>query len=135
MNDDINRHELERVFFRSCLESAPHRKVLPQSAQAPTRPPGGRTQVQLHLLKQRLLHAALDEVNEAGLSKRICGAANQAAELAWETNCPLLVFPCLFEDLAELVRESGQTESPGLVLESNTDGRSAGQNLEMAAFV
>jgi hypothetical protein len=58
------------------------------------------------MLKQRLLHAALEGVNEAGLGKRICGAANQAAELAWNTACPLLVFPCLFEDLAERVLEA-----------------------------
>jgi len=106
MNDAINRHDLERVFFRSNLESAPRPGVLPQSVLVPTRRPGGRTQSQLHMLKQRLLHAALEGVNEAGLGKRICGAANQAAELAWNTACPLLVFPCLFEDLAERVLEA-----------------------------
>ncbi|HEV2692045.1 MAG TPA: hypothetical protein VG347_04045 [Verrucomicrobiae bacterium] len=33
------------------------------------------------------------------------GAASRAAELAWDTSCPLLVFPCLFEDLVQAARE------------------------------
>jgi hypothetical protein len=71
--------------------------------------PDNRTQSQLHQLKQKLLHVALEEANEPGLFKRICGAANQAAEQARRnTFCPLLVFPCLFEDLIRTVGEQFQ---------------------------
>jgi hypothetical protein len=37
--------------------------------------------------------------------KPLCGAANQAAELAWDSPYPLLVFPCLFEELAQALHD------------------------------
>jgi hypothetical protein len=101
---------LERLFSRSCLESSPadvEPKLFSFSAAPRSR---GRTHSQLHQLKRKLLRAALEETPEAGLFKRLCGAANQAAELAWTTPCPLLVFPCLFEELAQVVRERFQPE-------------------------
>jgi hypothetical protein len=108
MNFATQHNYLERVFFRSCLESSP-------ASVAPRRPvfsaasrTGDRVHSRLHQLKQKLLHAALEEAGETGLFKRICGAANQAAELAWDTSCPLLVFPCLFEDLVQSAREQFQ---------------------------
>ncbi len=63
------------------------------------------TRSQLYQLKQKLLHAALEDSIDVALFKLLCGAANQAAEQAWCEACPLLVFPCLFEELADLVRE------------------------------
>jgi hypothetical protein len=70
----------------------------------------GKTQSQLHQLKQKLLHIALKEATEVGLFKQICGVANQAAELAWNAPCPLLVFPSLFEELVQIAREQFQQE-------------------------
>jgi hypothetical protein len=61
--------------------------------------------MELHQLKRRLLLTALEEAPDAILCKRLCGAANQAADLAWSTAHPLLVFPCLFEELANNVRQ------------------------------
>ena len=70
----------------------------------------GRTHSQLHQLKRKLLRAALEETPENGLLKRLCGAANQAVELAWATSYPLLVFPHLFEEMVKAVRERFQQE-------------------------
>ena len=42
--------------------------------------------------------------------KRLCGAANQAAALAWTTSQPLLVYPCLFGEMVKVVREQFQQE-------------------------
>jgi len=69
-----------------------------------------QSQSQLHQLKQKLLHNTLIGTAEVGLFKTICGAANQAAELAWNERHPLLVFPCLFEELVQIAREQFQQE-------------------------
>jgi len=65
---------------------------------------------QLHQLKRKLLRAALEETPETGSFKRLCGAANQAADLAWATANPLLVFPCLLDEMVKTVREGFQQE-------------------------
>ena len=50
----------------------------------------------------------LEQTSETILFKPICGAANQAMDLAWENSCPLLVYPCLFEELVQAIREQWQ---------------------------
>ena len=50
---------------------------------------------------KRLSSAAFPSPVPVGLCQRLCGAANQAAEMVWTVPCPLLVFPCLFEELAQ----------------------------------
>ena len=108
---DPNTPLATRLFFRSCLESSPARvntKVASPSAQ---RNRGDGAHVQLHELKRTMLQAVLEETCDAGLLKRLCGAANQAAELAWATSHPLLVFPCLFEELVQGVRIESQSRS------------------------
>lgn len=98
----------ERIFFRSCLESAPTnlaaRKVSFSIGN------GGNSPPQLHQLKQKLLHSALEKTTDAILSRQLCGIANRAADLAWATACPLLVFPCLFEEMAQVVFAQFQGE-------------------------
>jgi hypothetical protein len=69
-----------------------------------------RTHSQLHQLKRKLLRSALEEAPEAGLFKRLCGIANSCAESAWATSCPLLVFPCLFQEAAREICEQFQEE-------------------------
>src|SRR5258705_13642281 len=69
-----------------------------------------RTQSKLHQLKRKLLRAALEETPENGLFKRLSGAANQAAELAWATSYPLLLFPHLFDEMVKAIREPFQQE-------------------------
>lgn len=113
MNHTAQNNHLERVFSRSCLESsprpaAPHQGVFSSPVYSNSLP-----QSQLHQLKRRMLYVVLEEIKEAGLFKRICGAANQAAEQAWNTSYPLLVFPCLFEDLIQIVREQFQGANHG----------------------
>jgi hypothetical protein len=94
------------LFYRMCLESAPRPDQWHTDPRPPARRPGGRAQSQLYQLKRKLLRIALEEADgEARLFKQICGAANQAAELAWTVSCPLLVFPCLFEELVKVAHE------------------------------
>ena len=69
-----------------------------------------RTHSQLHQLKRKLLRVALEETPETELFKRLCGAANQAAELAWATSNPLLVYPSLFDEMVTAVRDRFQQE-------------------------
>lgn len=110
MNSTAKNNYLERMFYRSCLESSP-RPVAPcYEPFSPAMHSSNRLQSQLYLLKQKLLHISLEEANEVGLFKQICGAANQAAEIAWNGPCPLLVFPCLFEELVQIAREQFQQE-------------------------
>ena len=65
---------------------------------------------QLQQLKRKLLRAALEETPDAALFKRLCGAANDAADCAGATARPLLVFPCLFQELVQDVRQEFRKE-------------------------
>jgi hypothetical protein len=85
---------------RGCLETSITSRSAPPTGwvgQSRVKP------MELHQLKRRLLRAALQETSDVILSKRLCGAANQAADLAWSTANPLLVFPCLFEEMTNKV--------------------------------
>lgn len=53
-------------------------------------------------LKGKLLAARLEEVWDAELNSHLRRAANEAAALAWVTPYPLLVFPVLFDEKANL---------------------------------
>jgi hypothetical protein len=111
MKDTAQMNYRERLFYRSCLESAPRPVPAPPKLSARQHTPGNRQQWQLDQLKRKLLRAALEEsAAEVGLYKRICGVANQAAELAWNQNCPLLILPCLFEELLQVARKQFQQE-------------------------
>lgn len=93
------------LFFRSCLESSPANLEPKLFAPFLARRSGHRTHSHLHRLKRKLVRAALEETPETASFKRLCGAANQAMNLAWATSYPLLVFPCLFDEMVEAVRE------------------------------
>lgn len=97
---------LERLFTRSCLETSAALARMPRLTLIAGTSSRDRTHTQLHQLKRQLLRAALEATPQAGLFKHLCGAANQAAELAWETSQPLLVFPCLFEELIAVARQT-----------------------------
>jgi hypothetical protein len=101
---DPNLTLATRLFFRSCVESSPSSAVSSAGAGSTARRLGNGAHLQLHELKRTMLQSVLDETRDTGLLKRLCGAANEAAELAWATSQPLLVFPCLFEEMAEQVR-------------------------------
>jgi hypothetical protein len=101
---DPNTPLATRLFFRSCLESSPVCVNTKLSSRSAERNRGDGAHVQLHELKRTLLQGVLEETCDAGLLKRLCGAANQAAELAWATSHPLLVFPCLFDELVQRVQ-------------------------------
>jgi hypothetical protein len=90
------------LFWRACLETSVSKGPVSFLARAkPTR----ANSMELHQLKRRLLRAVLEATPDIVLYKRFCAAANQAADLAWSTAHPLLVFPCLFEELAHQVRQ------------------------------
>jgi hypothetical protein len=119
---DPNTPLAMRLFFRSCVESSPN-FVEPKPVLAlPQNRHADGAHVQLHQLKRALLQAVLEETCDAGLLKRLCGAANEAAELAWTTAHPLLVFPCLFEELADRVRTEYRSrpgwtsQAPGMAM-------------------
>jgi len=111
MNDTAQIKYRERLFHRSCLESAPRPVPSPPDLRVRQRVPGNRQQWQLDQLKRKLLRTALEEAAaEIGLFKRICGIANQTAELAWDESFPMLILPCLFEELVQAAREQFQQE-------------------------
>jgi len=110
MSHTARIYYLNQALFRSGLESSPARvEPRPFSTLGAIRP-SNRTHSQLHQLKRKLLRAALEETPETGSFKRLCGAANQAAQLAWATSHPLLVYPCLFDEMVRAVRERFQQE-------------------------
>ncbi|MGC3958733.1 MAG: hypothetical protein QM813_12580 [Verrucomicrobiota bacterium] len=100
---------LERLFTRSCLETSVAIDRMPRLMPTTGKSLRDRTHTQLHQLKRQLLRDALEATPQAHLFKRLCGAANQAADQAWETNAPLLVFPCLFEELITAARAQHDT--------------------------
>jgi len=110
MNVPAQIHYRELLFFRSCLESSPARVDPRPSLTLGATRLSDRAHSQLHQLKRKLLRVALEQTPETGLFKRLCGAANQAADLAWATAHPLLVFPCLFDDMVKAVRRGFQQE-------------------------
>jgi len=81
--------------------------------------PWGHAPAPLHQLKGQMLRAAFESTSNGQMLKKLCGAANEAEELAWETDYPLLLLPCLFEELAEKIRASwiqhGRNEKEGTV--------------------
>lgn len=57
-------------------------------------------EAELERLKNRLLRTALASTSTPSLVPSLRRAANEAAALAWLEPHPLLVFPCLFQQLA-----------------------------------
>jgi hypothetical protein len=60
-----------------------------------------RQEAELERLKARLLAARLESAQGPQFQARLKRAAGEAAALAWVTRYPLLLFPALFEELAE----------------------------------
>lgn len=98
MNDTKSIFNAERTFLRACLESAPN--GTPLRAFNPRTPVPTRTPTRLHVLKQKMLQIVLKQTALPHVQRQLCGAANMATEMAWETASPLLLFPCLFEEMA-----------------------------------
>jgi hypothetical protein len=96
------------LFFRPCLHKSPPRikPTTHQRGDSPLSCLGLRSQ--LHQLKRKLLRAALKETSNSQLYTKLCQAAQTAAELAWATGEPLLVFPVLFDELAGRFRRRAQ---------------------------
>lgn len=101
----MNASPTLRRLFRPCRETPPA-QIQPRCfSPFPRVPQRDRVHTQLHQLKRKLLCAALEESPDAALFKRLCAAANDAADRSWATARPLLVFPCLFDELVQNVRQ------------------------------
>jgi hypothetical protein len=100
MNRTSSIFNAERIFLRSCLESAPQGVPVRNLNLWSAAQPQPRMPARLHVLKQKLLQAALEQTALPHVQRQLCGAANLAAEIAWDTASPLLLFPCLFEEMA-----------------------------------
>jgi len=61
-----------------------------------------REEAELERLKERLLAEWLERRGQPQFGSHLRGAANEAAALAWVTRYPLLVFPALFEEKADV---------------------------------
>jgi hypothetical protein len=62
-------------------------------------------------LKTRLLLESLNETPESETHALIIRQANEAACLAWHSGCPLLAFPCLFEERALAATEQARRQA------------------------
>ncbi|HNQ73687.1 MAG TPA: hypothetical protein PKN95_08800 [Verrucomicrobiota bacterium] len=80
-----------------------------------------RMHTRLYQLKRRLLRSALATAPQPEKLKSFCRAADQAAELAWKTDSPLLVFPCLFEELLIKAQRSRVVPPPVLQTATSVD--------------
>ncbi|HWX22304.1 MAG TPA: hypothetical protein VN578_20580 [Candidatus Binatia bacterium] len=61
-------------------------------------------------LKNRLVTERLEQSWEWEFGSQVRRAANEAAALAWVTAYPLLVFPVLFEEKAEVARRHAERQ-------------------------
>ena len=105
MNIELRIQYRERMFVRACTETLSSLPQQPKQFLTASSPrPTHQAHTQLHEVKRQLLREMLNETPEARLFKPLCAAANQAADLAWATPYPMLVFPGLFEDLAQTAR-------------------------------
>jgi hypothetical protein len=106
----MNASPILRLPCRPCLETGPT-PIQPRFfSPFHPRQAGDRVHTQLQQLKRSLLRKALEETPDAALFKRLCAAANDAADRAWETARPLLVLPCLFDELVQKVRREFQVQ-------------------------
>lgn len=66
----------------------------------------------LDLLRLRLALRALEDVRRSELHPIVLAEAHMTAALVADTGCPLLLFPCLFEErvAAALEREALETK-------------------------
>jgi len=79
---------------------------------APPAPFRAVQETALERLKTRLLVERLKELASAEFNCELRRAANEAAELAWVTCYPLLVFPALFEERAETALANAVRQEP-----------------------
>ncbi len=83
-----------------------------EESQACASPLPGVPETELERLKDRLLQRLVQEAERPDLDRRLRRAARQAAALARETAYPLLVFPALFEELAQSASRSSLLPRP-----------------------
>ncbi len=86
---------------------------------APPAPFRAMQETEFERLKSRLLARQLAEAPAPELNPPLRCAANEAAALAWATDCPLLVFPVLFEEKTEVALR--QVKRQARILESSRE--------------
>ena len=70
----------------------------------------GAQRAELDLMKHRLLLRVLEETEGHAAHARLIHAAEEAANLARTCGFPLLVFPCLFEEMTSAATERVQQQ-------------------------
>ena len=83
-------------------------KVIPTPA-APFR---ATVETAFERLKNKLLLERLQSLPNPRWNSQLRGVANEAAALAWVTSYPLLVFPGLFQETAEIALARFSQEDP-----------------------
>jgi len=73
-------------------------------------PERGQAENALEQLKARLLHPLLAPVSEPELNTALQRAASEAASAAWFTPFPLLFFPTLLEEKADVARRQQERQ-------------------------
>ncbi len=63
------------------------------------------------VVRQRLLLERLNATPDSETHALVMGEANEAALLAWCSDYPLLIFPCLFEERAAAAAEQARREA------------------------
>ena len=95
----MNKNKRNDRYRRVPTEFAPETRFNVNPAAAPFR---AAQENKFEELKGDLLAERLAAIWEADLNSLVRRAANEAAALAWVTPYPLLVFPVLFEEKANL---------------------------------
>ena len=77
----------------------------------PAAPFRGTVETELDRLKDGFLLRLLNETSEPELNTLLRRAATEAAALAWLTPFPLLLFPELFEEKAQIARKQAAKQA------------------------
>ena len=83
------------------------REIKFEVTPVPVAPFRAAQEARFQRLKSQLLRERLQDLVDPQVNSQLRRAANEAAELAWVTAYPLLVFPALFE---EKIEQKEQTE-------------------------
>jgi hypothetical protein len=73
-------------------------------------PTRGLVEAQLEKLKNNLLRRQMRQVTDSKVAQRLAWAANEAAALAWFTNCPMLILPTLLEEKIAVALQWGEKQ-------------------------
>jgi hypothetical protein len=100
---------MNKYYKRVPAEFAP--EVRFEVAAGPSPPLRAKQDAELERLKHQLLEERRGEAWDSRLRGALRRASNDAAALAWVTAYPLLVFPLLFEEKAEVALHQARRQN------------------------